>query len=37
MSFFPFTKLKNRREEQVLSGELVPVRGERMWRKGVGQ
>jgi hypothetical protein len=36
MSFFSFIKSENRWAEQVLSGRLVPVRGGRMWRKGVG-
>jgi hypothetical protein len=36
MSFFSFTKLENRRAEQVLFGRLVVVGEGRMWRKGVG-
>jgi hypothetical protein len=35
MSFFFKTKLENRRAEQVLFGELVPVGGRRMWGNGV--
>jgi hypothetical protein len=36
MSFFlSFTQSKNKRIEQVLPGGLVPVGGERMWRKGI--
>jgi hypothetical protein len=33
---FLFTKLENRREEQVLSKGLVPVGERKMWRKGEG-
>jgi hypothetical protein len=35
MSFFSFTKLESRRAEQVLSGDLVPVEGERRWGESV--
>jgi hypothetical protein len=33
--FFSFTKLESRRAEQVLSGDLVPVEGERRWGESV--
>jgi hypothetical protein len=36
MSFFSFAKSENKRAEQVLSGGLGPVRGERRWGKDVG-
>jgi hypothetical protein len=36
MSFFSFTKLENRRVEQVLLGGLAPVGGGKRWGKGVG-
>jgi hypothetical protein len=32
MSSFSFIKSENRKKEQVLSGGLVPVAGERMWK-----
>jgi hypothetical protein len=34
---FSFTKSKNRRAKQVLSGGLVPVGREKSWGKGVGR
>jgi hypothetical protein len=37
MSFFSFTKLENRREEQVLPRGLVTGGGVRRWGKGVGE
>jgi hypothetical protein len=33
--FFSFPKLYNKRAANVLSGEMVPVGGEKMWGKGV--
>jgi hypothetical protein len=34
--FFSFYKIKTRRVEQVLSGDLVPMGGGRRWGKAVG-
>jgi hypothetical protein len=36
MSVFSFTKLENRRAEQVLFGGLLPVGRRRMWGEGAG-
>jgi hypothetical protein len=37
MSFFSFTKLENRRAEQVLSGRLIPLGEGRTQGKGLGR